>query len=168
MFDKSGVTGALDAHLEVIRPILTPEQLPPEDVAFLRQCGLREPDSEIIVALAHFRHHWVFEEGGWRPHGGATEVLRLADDSIRRIAQQIHAEPGLVPTDMAAKPPAKKRKIFNGIGRILSGVVGGAGNVLIGTGAIPVSAGASVAAAVASAAVSIGIIMQGIGDLRGE
>jgi hypothetical protein len=168
LFDKSGVTEALDSNLEVIRPILTPEHLPPEDVELLRQCGLREPDAEIIVALAHFRQPWVFAEGGLQPQRSATEVLQLADDSIRKIATQIQADQGLVKSEMSAKPPAKKRKIFNGIGKILSGVVGGTGNVLIGTGAIPVSGGASVAAVVASAAVSVGIIMQGIGDLRGE
>ena len=41
--------------------------------------------------------------------------------------------------------PKKPKKYFNGIGKILSGAVAGAGNVLVGTGAIPATGGAAVA-----------------------
>ena len=67
-------------------------------------------------------------------------------------------------------PPTegKKRKILNGIGKILSGTVAGAGNLLLATGTIVAPNPATAYAVIGSSALAVGSICQGIGDLRGE
>lgn len=178
VFDQSGVTDALDAHFHLISGGLTRLHLPNKDVEFVRQCGATDPEAEILLALAHLQS--PFSPAGARmsvPNGPrVSTVLTDADETLQIVARKLKlAAAGKLP--VAAKSaddpdlpstPAKKRKMFNGIGKILTGVVGGTGNVLIGTGTIVVSGGATAAAVFGSAAASIGFLMQGIGDLRGE
>jgi len=66
-------------------------------------------------------------------------------------------------------PPAKnKRKLFNGIGKLLGGTVMGIGNALVAAGSIVAPNPATGAIAIASGATAIASILAGIGDLRGE
>jgi len=61
-----------------------------------------------------------------------------------------------------------RRKLFNGVGKILVGVVTGAGNILLAAGTIAAPNPATVYGVIGSSALAIGGICQGIGDLRGE
>jgi hypothetical protein len=65
-------------------------------------------------------------------------------------------------------PEKKKKKICNGIGKILQGGVLGVGNILLGTGSIIAPNPAIAAGIIASSAAAVGSICQGLGDLRGE
>lgn len=183
VFDESGMTDALNSHLDPIADGLARKDLPDEDVDFVRGCGSKDPESEILLALAHVRslsqRQSIFRYGRLPPRGDglASTVLTEADMALRDAAAKLIGEYGAsgpakkqASSNGSGTPStsAKKRKIFNGIGRILTGVVGGTGNVLIGVGTIPVSGGASAAAVIASAAAALGFLMQGIGDLRGE
>ncbi len=68
--------------------------------------------------------------------------------------------------DREAQP--KKRKILNGIGKILGGAIAGAGNVLLLFGTIVAPNPATGYGAIASSAIAVAGVMQGAGDLRGE
>ena len=62
----------------------------------------------------------------------------------------------------------KKRKVLNGVGKILAGAVTGIGNVLLATGTIAAPNPATAYGVIGSSALAIGSICQGMGDLRGE
>lgn len=66
------------------------------------------------------------------------------------------------------EPETKKRKIFNGVGKLLAGAVTAAGNVLLATGTVVAPNPATAYAAIGSSALAIGSLLQGMGDLRGE
>jgi hypothetical protein len=69
---------------------------------------------------------------------------------------------------MAVEPQKKKRKIFNGIGKLLGGSAAGIGNVLLLTGSIVAPNPATLYAAIASGGIAVSTLFAGIGDLRGE
>lgn len=173
VFERTGVTEILDENGRLVFQEMDVSTVPPEDEAFLAQCGLKDPKAEILVSVTRLKAgYWPVGEtqAGQRKLGtrllidySRTEVIRTSRALLQRENATEDA-PG-VPT---TNEPKKRKKYFNGIGKILSGVVAGTGNVLIGTGAIPATGGAAVAGVIASAAVSVGVIMQGIGDLRGE
>lgn len=66
------------------------------------------------------------------------------------------------------RPEPRKRKILNGIGKILGGAIAGAGNVLLFCGTIVAPNPATGYGAIASSAIAVAGVMQGAGDLRGE
>lgn len=174
VFERTGITEILDDNGDLVIRELEVSTVPPEDEGFLAQCGVKDPKAEIVISMTRLKAgYWPAVEtqpDGKRRFGtgllidySRTEVIRTSKAMLQREeeAQDAHK----VPT---TDEPKKRKKYFNGIGKILSGVVAGTGNVLIGTGAIPATGGAAVAGVIASAAVSVGVIMQGIGDLRGE
>ena len=156
---RSGVSEALDEHGEIIFPNLSMEVVPSEDIAFLREAGVPEPEAELVILVHHARS--VLQSTDAKP----SEILKLSSDLLLKVASELAGTPQ---TTSRKEAKAKPRKILNGIGKILSGAIAGAGNLLIGIGAIPVSGGAAGAAVIASCAVAVSAVAQGWGDLRGE
>jgi hypothetical protein len=173
VFERTGVAEILDDNGRLVLQEMEVSTVPPEDEAFLAQCGIKAPKAEIVISVTRLKAgYWLMGEsqGGQRRletrqiiEYSRTEVVRTSSALLQR--EEETEEAPRVPT---TNEPKKRKKYFNGIGKILSGVVAGTGNVLIGTGAIAATGGAAVAGVIASAAVSVGVIMQGIGDLRGE
>jgi hypothetical protein len=70
------------------------------------------------------------------------------------------------PTDgLAAK---KKRKIFNGIGKLLGGAVAGIGNALLVAGTLIAPNPATGYGAIVSGGIAVTSFFAGLGDLKGE
>ena len=171
VFERTGVTDILDDNGRLVFQHVEISSVPPEDQEFLAQCGVKDPKAEIVISVTRLKAgYWPVGEPGQR-NFGTKELVEFSRMQVLQSSKAI-----LQPTTDASSEskvpttnePKKRKKYFNGIGKILSGVVAGTGNVLIGTGAIPATGGAAVAGVIASAAVSVGVIMQGIGDLRGE
>lgn len=175
VFEKTGLANVLDEHGHIVFSELKQGDIPKEDLDFLRQCGMLHPEHEITISLTRLKYgYWLSSENKRR--ATTAEVMQMTRHTMRRSSKELRviaderAQQQSLPASVQAQPIENKKpkKYFNGIGKILSGVVAGTGNVLIGTGAIPATGGAAAAGVIASAAVSVGIIMQGIGDLRGE
>lgn len=166
VFERTRIAEILDENGALVFQEITRESVPTEDLEFLAQCGIKEPEAEITISLRRLKAgYWMMSEDG-------RSTARILEHSRMQI---LHVAEGLSQQDAQQKPAVsegqsskKRRKIFNGVGKILSGVVAGTGNVLMGIGAVPAAGGVAAPAVIASAAASIGIIMQGIGDLRGE
>ena len=97
---------------------------------------------------------------------------RLARDlrDLRDIQPEMAGRLEEALRDSAKGPEAqpKKRKILNGIGKILGGAIAGTGNVLLLVGTIAAPNPATGYGAIASSAIAVASVMQGAGDLRGE
>ena len=65
-------------------------------------------------------------------------------------------------------PARKKRKILNGIGKILGGAVAGIGNAFLVTGTVAAPNPATGYAAIASGGIAVSSFFAGLGDLKGE
>jgi hypothetical protein len=165
ILDSTGVAEALDEHGPLIFARLRPDDVPPEDADFLRKCGIKEPEAEVTIALARLRAgYWMIGSQPTR-RTGVSELMASSKGKLWEAAHQLESSDGEAES---GGPQAKPKKYFTGIGKILSGVVAGTGNVLVGAGAIPASGGAVIAGVIASSSFAVGMVMQGIGDLRGE
>ncbi len=157
--EYSGVLPALDEAPEITFPNLRRSVIPEEDAYLLRHAGVEDAEAEITILIHYARTH-----------------VGRQDSSPSRIAQRAQAElknAAVRVEQLASQPdtpaaPIKKRKLFNGIGKILAGTVTAAGNLLLATGTIIAPNPATAYGAIASSALAIGGVFQGIGDLRGE
>jgi len=176
IYVRTGVADVLDSQRSMIFPALTEDLIPIEDLQFLIDCGIKNPKDEITIAVRKLNHGYysanVIEN---RPilisdlmQISSERLVRVTEGFLQSAQTDDSASKLNSPSQNPLQPSKKPKKIFNGIGKILSGLVAGTGNVLIGAGAIPATGGAATAGVIASAAFSVGMIMQGVGDLRGE
>jgi hypothetical protein len=158
--EHSGVLAALDEAPEITFGELRRSAIPDEDAQFLRQAGVEDPEAEITLIVHYSRKHL-----GQNREFTPSETSRRAQRELQAAADRI--EKG-APEKELSKQPERKRKLFNGIGKILAGTVTGAGNLLLAAGSIVAPNPATAYGVIASSALAVGGICQGIGDLRGE
>jgi hypothetical protein len=161
LMEQAGVMNALEEAPELIFQNLRRSAVPPEDLEFLRESGVDYPEEEITILIHYARKN--IGNGKVRPR----RVMSDANTEIQRAANMLSSTD--LQSDVQSQTDVpKKRKIFNGVGKILAGAVAGVGNTLLGCGTIIAPNPATAYAVIASAAVAVGSISQGIGDLRGE
>jgi len=151
LMEKAGILDALDDAPGPIFRGFRRSAVPPEDWEFLSRAGFSDDEIEILFVIAEEGA----EELGYATHR-PSRILSDASDALSGPQSIVGPQ----------VDERKKRKILNGIGKILGGAVAGTGNVLIATGAIIVPAAG--AAAIASGGLAISSIFAGLGDLRGE
>jgi len=122
--ERAGVIDALEEGADLIFENLRRAAIPVEDVGLLRDAGIRDPEAEITILIHYTQRH--VGRHNTRP----GEVLSSANDHLHRAAASL-SESSDVET-----PRLVKRKIFNGIGKILAGTVTGLGNTLLGLGTV--------------------------------
>ncbi len=162
---RAGVLDAIDEDPRTLFSEVRISALPPEDVELLQSAGHKHPDAELILITEYSRRHLGYDRYQERL---PSQVIEDAPEAVKRAIKHLEApseESNVVKHDV---PEKKKRKILNGVGKILSGSVLGVGNVLLGTGSIVAPNPAIAAGVIASGAAAVGSICQGLGDLRGE
>lgn len=152
--DKTGILDALDEAPEIFEH-LRRSAIPPDDIQLLSRAGVEDPEAEISILLRRRRYFYPYEFPSQVAHAVPDELLQAA----KRVEQINKPEP---------QPERKKRKLFNGIGKLLSGTITGAGNILLAAGTFVAPNPATAYLAMGSSAVAILYMGQGIGDLRGE
>ncbi len=155
LMDECGLLAALDEVPSLVFSNLRRSAVPDEDLIYLAQAGVPDPEAELTITIA-FAHTLRKQPGDVDAAIGTAQVSVSA--AVRRLRREASA----------SAPSKPRRKLFNGIGKILSGSVAGVGNVLLDTGTVLAPNPALAYGAIASGAVAVGAICQGIGDLRGE
>lgn len=156
--EETGILAALEEAGPVLFAQLRRMAIPEEDFQFLREAGYTDQEIEILFAVAIHHAHTFLASSESVSHQ-LTEATKAFREAVERL-EQISTQENV--------PTVKKRKIFNGIGKVLGGSIAGLGNALMATGTILAPNPATAAGAIASAAVAVPAIMCGIGDLRGE
>jgi hypothetical protein len=154
--DTSGMLAALDEAPEITFGNLRRSAIPDEDIQLLARAGVDEPEAEINILIHSGPKVFVVKQP-------PSEVVRQAPDELKRAADRIEQmnQPG-------DNQPPKKRKLFNGIGKLLAGTITGAGNLLLAMGTVAAPNPATAYLAMGSSAIAALYIGQGVGDLRGE
>lgn len=158
LMEEAGVVTALEELPDVVFQNLRRSAIPEEDLQFLHDAGVADPEAELTILIHYARKH--LGRGDSRP----SSVLSEAQPQLQRAASILE---NLASVPEKLEQP-KKRKIFNGIGKILAGAATGVGNTLLACGTIAAPNPATAYAVIGSAAIALGSIGQGIGDLRGE
>jgi hypothetical protein len=156
VMEEVGMMDALDEAPELVFGNLRRSAIPEEDIQLLRAAGVQHPEAEITITISHSREFLARQY----PNESPSQVARQGVDTLQQSASELRMQ--------QLPSPARKRKLFNGIGKILGGAVMGAGNVLLACGTFIAPNPATAYTALGSAAVGIGSIFQGIGDIRGE
>lgn len=167
MMDEVGILDALDDAQSLVFGNFSRSAVPEEDIELLRRAGFSNAEIEVLLALAVEYAHKMAEErnkfGRWSgPRGPLESTSEILEDAVKALREATE-KLGQVP-----EPPKKKRKLFNGIGKLLGGSVMGIGNALVATGTILAPNPATGSIAIASGAGAVVSMMAGIGDLRGE
>jgi hypothetical protein len=162
--DESGILDALDDASPLVFAEFRRDAIPEEDLNLLRRAGFTEAEVEVLIAVAvDHAHRWTAEKRYFPcppPMRSAISLLESAAETLREAADKI--------PEAAAETPKKKRKLFNGIGKILGGTVMGVGNALAAAGTIAAPNPATGSIAIASGAAALTSILAGVGDLTGE
>jgi hypothetical protein len=151
VMNDTGVLGALDELPELTFGQLRRSAIPEDDTRLLARAGARDAETEITITIRYARQRV------WRGDFLPSVVASKAVSELKRAADRLD-DPN----------KTKPKKIFNGIGKLVSGAATGAGNVLLVTGSIVAPNPGTAYAAIGSSALAIGLMSQGIGDLRGE
>lgn len=151
--ERAGILAALEDAPDAVFGNLRASAIPQEDLQLLYRAGIEDPELEIAIAVEYAK-----ARGLRAAPQGISERLYEIEKMQRDVAEQL----------AKGAPPPKKRKILNGIGKILGGAIAGTGNVLLLCGTILAPNPATGAGAIASGAVAVASIFQGAGDLRGE
>jgi hypothetical protein len=173
--------GVLDAFDEA-GPVLFREfrrsSVPTEDVELLRHLGLSPAEIELLLLLAVEQANELGRESRAAPMGVGVAHGRPHVTSARPNGEQAStaAEAALLDAanqlrlaaEQLSVPPRKRRKLLNGIGKIVGGAGLGVANVLMLHGVFLASSPALGATALGSCTAAFGSVMAGMGDLRGE
>lgn len=157
--EQSGVLDALDEVPDITFPNLRRSAIPDEDAELLRHAGIDDPEAMMTIIIHYSRKH----VGG--PNTRPSQIAERAHDGLRQAADMLSAGET---ESLQKQPEKKKRKILNGVGKILAGAITGAGNLLLFTGTIVAPNPATAYGVIGSSALAVGSICQGLGDLRGE
>jgi hypothetical protein len=159
--ERSGILAALDEAPEITFGNLRQSAIPSEDAELLRRAGVEHPEAEITLIV-----HYARRQFSGRQETPPSEIALRAKDELKRAGARLGE---LASEEKSSEEPVrKKRKLFNGVGKILAGTIAGAGNLLLAVGTIVGPNPATAYGVIASSALAVGSIGQGIGDLRGE
>jgi len=154
---NAGVEEATAAIARAVREA-SGDRIP--DILVAGVAGIEDPEAEITLIIHYSRKRLGHSEA--RP----SETVRQAQEELKRAADRVDKIPP--DSNLSDQPEKKKRKIFNGIGKILAGTITGAGNLLLAAGTVVAPNPATAYGVIGSSALAVGGICQGIGDLRGE
>ena len=108
-----GLLAALEDANPVVFADLRREAIPPEDIQFLIKAGYTNEEIEVLLLLALHKAHFKFGESVSAQLDEAAEIFKSAVEKF-------------TPNEPIPQPP--KRKIFNGVGKVLGGCIAGLGN----------------------------------------
>jgi hypothetical protein len=155
--DEVGIPDALDDAPSLVFGQFRRSAIPSEDIALLRRAGFTDDEVEVLLAVAVEQAHVLANRSDL-----PSNVVAEAAEALRRAVESLRLP--LAP----AAPEKKKRKILNGIGKLLGGAIAGVGNVPLATGTLVAPNPATGAAAIASGGLTVSSWFAGLGDLRGE
>lgn len=162
--DDSGVLRAIDEDPVTVFANLRPSVIPAEDRALLHDAGIRDADAEITLTIQYSRRHLTTSHQNVSP----TEAVRQVPEQVERAGKELSRMAEVDDTSENPSATRRKRKILNGTGKILSGSIVGAGNLLLGLGGLAAPNPGVGFAIIGSCALAVGSICQGMGDLRDE
>jgi hypothetical protein len=151
--EATGILPALDDAPELVFGHFRRAAIPREDLEVLLTAGFTMAEIDVLFAIAV---NTAAKVGSHVPSAIVNEAAAALEQTLPILTRPL------------LEPPPKKRKLLNGIGKLLGGAVAGVGNALLLTGTLAAPNPAIGYAAVASGGLAVSTFLAGLGDLRGE
>ena len=171
-----GYLDLVNDHFDIIAENVTVDMLPSEDLEILRMLGSENPERMARAAIFSLRS--ISKNRRQSDMHSVKFALDEGKERIQRMRKQYeesHPTNGMKKTmekegRLQPDPPKPPRKWWKGCGQIAQGCALTMGNIglafdLLG---LPVSAETKTWGSVVSVTTGVGLIMSGVGDLRGE
>ncbi len=159
---RVGIVDALDDATDAVFSNLRRSAIPDEDVQFLYRAGFADPELEITILIEYANRRISSSRES------VAQELRQIGDLNREAAERMDKALKQFGKEPKREEQPKKRKILNGIGKILGGAIAGTGNVLLLLGTIAAPNPATGYGAIASGGIALTGVLSGLGDIRGE
>jgi len=163
-----GLLDALDQYFAEIIAGLDIDDFPEEEYDMLKDFGFHNPKSDLqgIIYLLKIRHKndvsWQKEKiQVSRELERTVEILSSAKKDFKTSNEE---------KDTIVEPPKKSRRWFKGLGKIGQGAAISIGDICLAAGILkfPVSPETQTWGALVSATTGVGMVLDGIGEIRGE
>jgi hypothetical protein len=161
IMERPGLLDAIDEDPRTLFSEIRISALPAEDAEFLRDAGHKHPEADLILIAEYSRKRFGEDR---RQERLPSEVIQDTPDVVKQALTRLESQT----ETPRLREEKKRRKILNGVGKVLTGSILGVGNILVGAGSIISPNPAVAAGVIASGALAVGSICQGLGDLRGE
>lgn len=165
----TGVADVLQDYLKEIVEGMTAEHFPQVDVDVLRESGSSDAKREIVAMvylLKSRKEDWIRFKSDYR----FSRKLVQAREEVEKVAATLSQDSPNVKEQRIDRPATVKRAVFKGIGSIGQGSLLTLTDVslLAGMWGTSISAETTTVGAVISITSGIGMILTGVGELRGE
>jgi len=163
-----GLLDALDQYYEQLVSGLDAEDFPAEEYELMSEIGFHNPkvDLQGIICLLKMRQR---EKESWQKEKmcvsgeleRAAEILSSAKDDFKEQDSN---------SSEKSEPPKKSRRWFKGLGKIGQGAAMSIADICLAAGFLkfPVSPETQTWGVLVSATAGTGLVLDGVGELRGE
>jgi len=165
--EEAGFLDAFDSHYNEIIQGLNIELFPESELEILQEFGAKDPKSKLrgIIYLLKTRNKDKCN------YNNETSISNQLNKIVKRLDE---AESAFKETDKDSSEkedrPRKSRRWFKGLGQIGQGAALSIGDIALAAGMLkfPVSPETQTWGALVSATTGVGMILNGVGELRGE
>jgi len=169
VIEEAGYLDAFETHMREILANLHPSHLPDMEKEVLRDMGIVNPDAEIREMVYAARASWERIDRSTREIPirqqlkSAEERLDAANHDFQELKKKGKAE-------RSDNEGMKSRRWFKGLGQIVQGSALSIADVALAVGVLqfPVSPETRTWGSLVSVSTGIGVILNGVGDLRNE
>jgi hypothetical protein len=164
MLEDSGFMEAIDAYYDEIVGGMKLEHMPPQEIEVMRELGSSEPEAE-LSALIYIVKSRCKSKHSYNQEVKVSNQLKNLEDKLEQQEKELKEL-----KDDAEIQPKKSKRWFKGLGQIAHGSALSIANIGLAMGAITIPVASETAGwgAIVSSITGVGMVLNGVGEFRGE
>jgi hypothetical protein len=164
MLEDSGFMDVFDSHYFEIVDGMKLEHMPQQEIQIMRELGSNDPESELSALMSIVKTRTKSNHS----YNQEVKVSQQLKNIEEKLDQQQDKLKGL--KEEADEQPKKSRRWFKGLGQIAQGSALSIANVGLAMGAITIPVATETASwgALVSSITGVGMVLNGVGEFRGE
>jgi len=164
MLEESGFMEVIDTYYDEIVEGMKLEHMPPQEFEVMRELGSSDPETELSALL----HVMKSRRKSRRSYNQEIKISNQLENLEKKLERQREELKEL--KEHPDKQPRRSRRWFKGLGQIAQGSALSIANIGLAVGAFPISVAAETAGwgAIVSSITGVGMVLNGVGEFRGE
>jgi len=165
MLEESGFMEVIDSHYDEIVSGMKLEHMPPQEIETMRCLGSNNPETELSALIS------IVKSKQKSQHSYKYNELQVSQQ-LKNLEQKLEQQEKQLENNLSKNQDKQKktRRWFKGLGQIAQGSALSIANVGLAMGAITVPVAAETASwgAIVSSITGVGMVLNGIGEFKGE